>query len=159
MSQHETRQANGQQEGPALTLTPDVSECLEFLGNWNQSLFGFYVGRVQQYWKLPFEIQPASSPEEYFQMHERFLHKMVADYAEQAEKLMEIANKELSGSRDPSEPEYAAHLLKAQQDAAKIIDQAKAQAEHILAAAEERAGETAAEPERQPMTPKRRRSA
>lgn len=159
MPQQETGQTNGRQENLIPTLRPEVTECMEFLGNWNQSLLGFYVGRLQQYWKVPSEIHPFSSPEEYIQLHERFLTKLVADYTEQAGKLMEIAGSERLVSLDPSESEYAAHLLKAQEDAAKIIDQAKAQAERILSAAEQRADETTAEPEQQPVPPKRRRSA
>lgn len=159
MAQQERRQTDDHQESSVPALTPEATECIEFLGNWNQSLFGFYLGRLQEIWKVPFELHAFSSPEQYIQLHERFLKKMVADYAGQAEKLMEIAHKELQVSQDPAQSEYAAHLLKAQEDAAKIIDQAKAQAEHIVAAAEDRAGEAATKPEQQHKTPRRRKSA
>ena len=157
MSRQERSQSINQQESSTAILKPDASECMDLLASWHQSLLGFYFGRVQQYWNLPFAIQPFSPQQEYIELYERFMEKMVADYAEQAEKLVEIANGDLQFSHDPSE--YAAHLLKAQEDAGKIIDQAKAQAEHIIAAAEARADQTAAEPEPQAVTPRRRKSA
>ena len=156
MPRQDRKQFNEQQENWTPTLTPEMTECMEFLGAWNQSLLGFYIGRLQQYWKLPFEVHPFSTSEEYIQLHERFLKKMITDYAEHAEELMAIAGREQQVSRDPIEPGYEHHLLKAQEDAAKIIEQAKAQAERIIASAEDRAGLSAQKAETQTETAKRR---
>lgn len=160
MSQHDTRQIKGHQEDPNPCIRPDMTECMDMLSNWNLSLYGFYFERLQQWWQIPFEVPALRSADDYVELHERFLDKMVGDYAEQAENLSEIVRSEFQLSRDPVESDYEARLLKAQKDAAQIIDQAKAQAEHIMAEAEARAGQTVVEPEpRAAASPKRRKSA
>ncbi|NNE21272.1 MAG: hypothetical protein HKN11_01550 [Rhizobiales bacterium] len=160
MSQHDTRQTKGHQEDPNTCMKPDVSECMDMLSNWNLSLYGFYFERLQEWWKTSLEVPALRSADDYVELHEQFLDKMVGDYAEQAENLSEIVRSEFQSSRNPDDSNYEEHLLKAQQDAAQIIDQAKAQAEHIIAEAEARAGQTVVEPETQAAAlPKRRKSA
>ena len=160
MSQHNTRQTNGHEEDSTSCMKPDVTECMDMLSNWNLSLYGFYFERLQEWWKIPFEIPALRSADNYVELHERFLDKMVGDYAEQAENLSDIVRSEFQLSRDPAESDYETGLLKAQQDAAQIIDQAKAQAEHIIAEAQARADKTDVESETKAAAlPKRRKSA
>ena len=159
MPQNKSAQTNAQQDTWEPTLKPEVTECIEFLGNWNMSLLEFYVGRIQQYYRAPFEVPPFSSPDDHLRFQERFLTKMVADYAEQADKLVALVHREQQATCDPSQPSYEARLLQAQDDAAEIIALAKAQAERIIASAEERAGQTANETSEKAATVKRRKSA
>ena len=159
MSQKESTQTDAQQENWVPTLKPEVTECIEFLGNWNMSLLEFYVRRVQQYCRAPFEVHPFSSPDDHLRFQERFLTKMVADYAEQVDKMVALVRREQQATCDPSQPSYEARLLQAQDDAAEIIALAKAQAERIVASAEERAGQTANETGEKATTVKRRKSA
>jgi len=141
-------------------MKPDVTECMDMLSNWNLSLYGFYFERLQEWWRIPFEVPALRSADDYVELHERFLDKMVGDYAEQAENLSDIVRSEFQLSHDPVESDYETGLLKAQQDAAQIIDQAKAQAEHIIAEAEARADKTDVEPETKAAAlPKRRKTA
>jgi regulator of protease activity HflC (stomatin/prohibitin superfamily) len=130
---------------------------MDMLSNWNLSLYGFYFERLQEWWKIPLEVPALRSADDYVELHEQFLDKMVGDYAEQAENLLEIVRSEFQLSRDTEGSDYETRLLKAQQDAARIIDQAKAQAEHIIAEAEARAGQTVVEPETHAATPRKRR--
>jgi len=147
---------------PKSEIIPDVYECAEFLADWNQSLLTFYLGRIQQYMKIPFDIHGHTSADEYVHSHEQFLGRMIEDYVDQSEKLLKIVRNDNQETDDASRSGYEASILKAQDDAAKIIDQAKVQAERIIAAAGDQVEKTASKPAPEPQAakpPARRKSA
>jgi len=154
MTQRKTRKTKDLHETPTSEIAPDVYECTEFLADWNQSLLTFYLGRVQQYMKIPFEIHDPTSPEDYVNSHERFLGKMIEDYANQSENFLKIVRNNNPEKKDHSQSGYEPSLLKAQEDAAKIIDQAKVQAERIIAAANAQAEQIVQEPVHKPQEAK-----
>ncbi len=125
---------------------------LEMLSAWNLEVGRFYLRRYQQYWKLPTRMQSLLTQNDFKEVQSEFFADLAADYRGQAAKLAEIAGAHGAAhgqataptSAETAEREYAASLLQAQEDAAAIIDQAKAQAEKILASAHKRA--QAAEP-------------
>jgi hypothetical protein len=110
------------------------------LANWNTSLADFYVRRLQKYWQYPLDLADMRSLEEVAQSLIEFERELLADYADQADELQRIVGGERKAHAAPSQP-YEARILKAQKDAALIIDQAKAQAERILASARSQAAE------------------
>ncbi len=122
---------------PCLKL--DAVECMEVLSKWNLSMLNFYVDRAQAYWRLPSELPALLTPDDCIAAHERFLATMVADYAAQADRLKQLMPDGAAQLAEAGGSSYAQSLLKAQSDAAQIIDQAKHQAERILADAEKRA--------------------
>lgn len=143
MAADETRQ-------PTETETDtEVVPGLRFLIRWNAELTAFYAYRYQQYWALPLRLLSCSTPGDVQTLQGEFVRQLIADYRDEAARLSKIAGEPEQQSGRPMEPDYAARLQKAQQDAAFIIDQAKAQAERILASAEERASQAGELPKRQ----------
>jgi hypothetical protein len=122
---------------PCLKL--DAIECMEVLTNWNLSMLNFYMNRAQAYWALPTELPALLTPDDCVDAQEQFLATMVADYAAQAERLRQIVPEGVAQPDESCGTGYEQGLLKAQADAAKIIDQAKRQAARIMADAEKRA--------------------
>lgn len=159
MTQNKAGNTQNQHHTPVPEIIPDVYECSELLADWNQSLLTFYLGRVQQYMKIPFDIHDPTSPEEYVRAHERFLVGIIDDYTKQAEKFLEITRNDNRESEDHPQSGYEASILQAQEDAAKIIDQAKVQAERILDAAITQAEQIVPKTEQRQPKPARRKSA
>ncbi|MEX0853742.1 MAG: hypothetical protein WD036_10750 [Bauldia sp.] len=108
------------------------------LAGWNQSLAEFYLRRFQKYWQYPLQLAEMRSLEDVAQSLVAFEAQLLADYADQAEALQRLARSE-SGRATGRTGHYESRLLKAQHDAALIIEQAKAQAERIIASARSRA--------------------
>ena len=113
----------------------------ELLASWNYCLANFYARRLQKYWKYPFELAGMRSLEEVARSLIRFETELLSDYADQANELQRIALGKRRRARSAPGQQYEAGLLKAQKDAALIIEQAKAQAERIVSSAKSRAGE------------------
>jgi len=112
------------------------------LADWNASLADFYARRAQKYWQYPFALAEMKSLADVAHSLAEFERELLADYADQADELRRIAR---SGGKAHHAPaSYEAHILEAQNDAAQIIEEAKAQAEHIVAAARARMGEAEA---------------
>ena len=65
-----------------------------------------------------------------------FFGQLITDYGDSARRLNQIARSELDGVTGDEATEYSATILKAQEDAAKILKLAKDQAAHIIANAE-----------------------
>ncbi len=117
----------------------DAAECMEVLGSWHLSMMSFCMKRAQAYWALPGIAPELLTANDWMAAHERFLKTTVTDYAEQADTLRRLMPRDPTGADGDSQPGYEQGLLKAQADAAQIIDQAKRQAERIVADAEKRA--------------------
>ena len=109
---------------------PDVPSIAAFLFGWNMELAQFYCRRYQQYWTSPVRFLACQSVEELRVAQAEFLQQLMADYRENAVRLSQIANGSTSAAN--LDTAYEAKLLKAQKDAAAIIEQAQAQARRIL---------------------------
>lgn len=109
---------------------PDVPSVTAFLFGWNMEMAQFYFRRYQQYWTSPAKFLACQSVEELRAVQAEFLQQLMADYRENAVRLSQIANG--STSTADFDTAYEARLLKAQEDAAAIIEQARAQARRIL---------------------------
>lgn len=128
----------------------------ELLANWNYSLADFYARRLQKYWQYPFGLAEMHSLEEVAYSLIEFETELLADYADQADELKRIANGKRRKACGAPGQQYEASLLKAQEDAALIIEQAKAQAERIISSAQLRAEQMASEKEATPSAVRKR---
>jgi hypothetical protein len=121
------------------------------LADWNASLADFYMRRWQRYWQYPLALAELRSLTEVAESLVEFEKELMADYADQADEFQRIVRGEHRGTGETPVRQYEALLLKAQNDAAEIIEQAKAQAEHIMASAqsgvEQMAGRSAGGPQ------------
>lgn len=124
---------------PAQAGDPSASDAswLQLLARWNMEIMFLYGKRMQEYFVLPARVMQCTSPDELAKAQDQFSETLLTDYRVAAEKLARaIGANEASGHQ-----EYAARLLKAQEDARDIIDQAKAQAQRIIEDAEKRSAE------------------
>jgi hypothetical protein len=127
---------------------PDVPTAAAFLFGWNMEMAQFYFRRYQQYCTSPVSFMACRSVEELRVRHAEFLQQMMSDYRENAHRLSMIA-----GWANPNaslDSEYASKLIKAQEDAAAIIEQAKVKANRILESANK---QTSSNEENQETTP------
>ncbi len=115
----------------------DPAQVLGKLYGWNVELMSFYMHRCQQYWTLPVRWQACTSVEKFTDLQMDFLRELADDYQDAAAKLSEIARE--MGGETAEAADYSRLLIKAQEDAAQIIEQAKGQAERIVASAHSRA--------------------
>lgn len=125
---------DAEKHAKATASQPAVADD-QMLMRWNSELVSLYSKRMQEYWALPLQMMTCASPDDVADVQERFMRKLREDYGAAAAGLAELATRGLSV--EPQE-NYAATLLKAQEDARAIIDQARAQAARIMAEAEER---------------------
>ncbi len=130
MSNSEPQKKPEATHSQASVPAPDVPSVTAFLFGWNMELAQFYFRRYQQYWTSPVRFLACQSVEELRAAQAEFLQQLMADYRENAVRLSQIANG--SNSTTHLDTAYEARLLKAQQDAAAIIEQAQAQARRIL---------------------------
>ncbi len=116
-----------------------AASWLQMLGRWNMEITSLYGKRMQEYFLLPLRVMQSTSPDDLAKAQDRFSETLLSDYRAAAEKLARAvaADTGKSGGHE----EYAARLLKAQEDARDIIDQAKAQAQRIIEDAEKRSAE------------------
>jgi len=120
-------------------VTTESRAWYGMLGQWNMEIAALYGKRLQEWSAMPLRLAQCQSMDDLLEQQEEFSKQLMADYRAAAAKL--------SGAFGDTagEPEqYAATLLKAQQDAASILDQAKAQARQIVEAAESRSKDAAA---------------
>jgi len=114
----------------------EVPAAMALLFGWNMELSRFYLRRYQQYCALPTSFLSCLSLEDLRTRQAEFLKQLMDEYRIGSRRLSNIANAdEADGNLNA---DYAATLLKAQEDAAAIIDQAKVQAKRILDSAEKR---------------------
>jgi len=137
-----TARAGGQapQSTPQSKTTGSGSP-IGFLTQWNAEITRFYAHRYQQYWTIPLRLQSCRTVDDFQALQSEFQLELFEDYRGAASKLSKIAGVDAGQSDKNLETAYAESLLSAQRDAAEIIDQAKAQAERILASAHDRAAQ------------------
>lgn len=131
------RQTKPREEVPAEAAGEQaLSGGAALLADWNASLVDFYVRRWQKYWQYPATLAELRSLTEVADSLVEFEKQLLADYADQADEFQRIVRGEHRGTGETPVRQYEALLLKAQSDAAEIIQQAKSQAERIMASAQ-----------------------
>ena len=120
-------------------INNDGAATMAFLSEWNEEIVQFYVNRYQQYWSLPMQLQSCSSLDDLRALQQDFQATLFEEYRDEAARLSRVVNAACKSLAPEQQSDYETALLKAQQDAAAIIEQAKVQAEQILAAARQQA--------------------
>ena len=123
---------------PGQAGDPSASDAswLQLLARWNMEIMFLYGKRMQEYSVLPLRVMQCTSPDDLAKAQGQFSETLLTDYRAAADKLARAI-----GATGKGHEEYAARLLKAQEDARDIIDQAKAQAKRIVEDAEKRSTE------------------
>lgn len=147
MSEHETMKAGETQPLSTATAGADAAPSIAFLFEWNAEITRFYLSRFQKYGLLPWSLQSCRTPDDFSALQAEFQRQLAEDYEEEAARLSRIVGASEHSAGATQDSDYAAGLLKAQEDAAAIIEQAKAQAESIVAEARDGAMEHAGTPE------------
>jgi vacuolar-type H+-ATPase subunit H len=116
---------------------------------WQQEFLSFFGKRMTSYVELSGQIPQCRNPGDWLALQTRFLQQMLTDYRAEAEwvtRQFSRSEKPIQKQIDQAFNSYEETLLKAQKDAAKIIDMAKDQAERIVESAQShpvrKAGET-----------------
>jgi hypothetical protein len=123
------------------TLMASSKSVLEAATKWQQELLRFFSKRANGYVELTSQLSQCKTPSDFLNLQTNFVRQMLADYRSETEW---IANQFLNAQKpvqqqiDHTFETYEETILKAQQDAAKIIDMAKDQASRILEDAEAR---------------------
>jgi len=125
---------------------------------WNEELLRFYGLRMKRYLELSSRLWECKSAGDIVKVQTGFLQTMLADYRSETDlvcsQFLPAQKPGAGGQRGESPQSYEAAILKAQEDAGKIIGLAKDQAARIL---EEAAVRTS--PKTAARSPKRQRSA
>jgi hypothetical protein len=116
---------------------------------WQQEVLSFFGRRIASYVELSGQMPQCRNPADWLALQTGFLQQLLADYRAEAEwvtnqfsRLERPVQKEINQAFNS----YEETLLKAQRDAAKIIDMAKDQAQRIVENAQgpaRKIGETA----------------
>ena len=141
---------------PDKTAESALSGGAELVAKWTYSLADFCTRRLQKHWQYPFELAEMRSLEEVAKSLTEFETELLADYADAADELQRIASGNRPKTLSAPGQNYEASLLKAQRDAALIIEQAKAQAERILNSAQSRAEQLTHDGQTAPSAPRKR---
>ena len=117
---------------------PAAMPWFNMLGHWNVEIASLYGRRLQEWSTIPLRLMNCWSMDDLLDEHEQFSQRLMSDYRTAAGKLAHSLDSAAAVSKvDPAEL-YAATLLKAQEDAARILDQAKSQARQIIESVEAR---------------------
>lgn len=158
----ETQRAADKQRSPSQTRTAARSNgaMLDMAAKWNEELLRFYGLRMKRYLELSGQLWECKSANDIFKLQTSFLKTMVADYRSETDlmcgQLLNAQKQTVRSNGGKSVQSYEAAILRAQQDAAKILDLAKDQAARIVEEASERASLKAPPPARRE---KRRKAA
>jgi len=120
-------------------LSAPDAPWLQLLARWNMEIMFLYGKRMQEYVVLPLRVMQCTSPDDLAKAQNLFSETLLTDYRAAAEKLARAVG--VDTGKTGGHEEYAARLLKAQEDARDILDQAKAQAQRIIEDAEKRNAE------------------
>ncbi len=108
-----------------------VENCFSVLSQWNTELAALYGKRLQELFAIPFNLMLCSSADDLDDLQEDYSRALQRDYRETWDRLGLVF---CAGDTTRTET-YAASILKAQEDAAKILELAREQAELIVARA------------------------
>ncbi len=128
--------------GSFFDSTPYTSLC----SDWWSELTMLHLSRLGRYATLPADLMRCRSADDLEDVQDAFFGQLVSDYGNSAKRLNQIARSGLEDVTGDDATEYSATLLKAQEDAAKILKLAKDQAAHIIANAEKVASAELADP-------------
>ena len=121
--------------------TTPATSWFQAMGRWNIEIAGL-CGKRMQYWTtFPMRLMQCKSSDDLSNVQTEFSQTLLTDYRAAAEKLVLAINRSPDNRRIDRDQEYASTLLKAQEDARNIIDQARAQAKRIVEEAQSRTGE------------------
>ena len=113
------------------------------LPKWQQEIVSFYTRRLESYSKVHEQLAECEKPQDVFELQSQFFTKLLSDYKSEAavisELLFDMSRPVVEKTQDSPEAGYEETILKAQEDAEKILNLAKDQAEMIVEAAEARA--------------------
>jgi hypothetical protein len=133
-----------QHTDPRLTIETFMASSkgvLEAATKWQEELLRFVGKRMNGYVELARDLQECRSPTDVLNLQTGFVRQMLSDYRAEAEWITRQflqAEKPAQRQIDRAFGSYEETILKAQRDAAKIIELAKDQAARILENAEAR---------------------
>ncbi len=107
-----------------------ASSWLQMLSRWNMEIASLYGKRMQECCAFPLSLMLCTSPDDVTDAQEKFSGTLLADYRDAAEKLTRAIG--ANASKVEANEAYAAALLKGQEDARNILDQARAHAKRIV---------------------------
>ena len=128
----------------------DLPSSIAMLFGWNMEMAQFYFRRYQQYCTSPISFAACKTLDDVQHQQAEFLNCLMADYRENATRLSMIAH--IDQPVKSADAAYSEKLLQAQEDAAAIIEQAKAQADRILRSAQAVLDRSDAKPQEQVVT-------
>jgi hypothetical protein len=102
---------------------------------WQQELLSFFGRRMASYVELSGQMPQCRNPGDWLAVQTRFLQQLLSDYRAEAEwmtRQFSHPERPVQKQIDHAFNSYEETLLKAQRDAAKIIDMAKDQAHRIV---------------------------
>lgn len=125
-----------------------ATSWLQVAGRWNMEVTSLYAKRMQYWYTMPMRLMQCRSPGDLTEAQDEFSQTLLADYRTAAEKLAMAMNAGVGENSEVSGEGYASALLKAQEDAGKILDQARAQAKRIVEEAQAKSKELQAKDEK-----------
>lgn len=130
-----TSSSKGSAKADQTTRTSDApasaASWLQMLSQWNLEIVSLYGKRMRECSMFPLSMMLCTSPDDVADAQEKFSETLLADYRAAAEKLTRAIGAGRVRGNESNEA-YAAVLLKAQEDARNILDQARAHAKRII---------------------------
>lgn len=133
---------------PIDTLMASSKGVLEAATKWQEEFLRFFGQRMNGYVEFTSQLRKCRSPADLLNLQTSFVRQMLSDYRTEAEWITSQilnAQKPAQQQLEQAFDSYEETILKAQQDAAKIIDLAKDQAARIVENAEDHPSRRAAE--------------
>lgn len=125
-------------DSPAGGGPTSAASWVQAMGRWNIEIASL-CGKRMQYWStFPMRLMQCSSSDELSHVQDEFAQTLLTDYRAAVEKLVLAINGNANSGQSDANQDYATTLLKAQEDAGNIIDQARAQAKRIVEEAQSR---------------------
>jgi hypothetical protein len=140
------RQSNTQL--PFETLMAGSRGVLEAATKWQEELMRFFGKRLSSYFEAASQLPQCRNPSDLLMLQTGFVRQMLSDYQAEAEWIggqILQAEKPVQRQIDHAFESYEESILKAQRDAARIIDLAKDQAARIVDSAEAQSSRKTAE--------------
>ena len=109
---------------------------VDVLFDWHREVINFYGHRFEQYAELPARISNCQSPRTLHELQSQFFDTMFSDYRDKATELFGLTQQLTGQTLQQDDRHYEKTILKAQDDAKKLLRQAKENAERIIQDAE-----------------------
>ena len=131
-------------DSPTGVVPTSATSWIQAMGRWNIEIASL-CGKRMQYWStFPMRLIQCSSSDDLNNVQDEFSQTLLTDYRAAAEKLVLAISSNANSGQIERNQEYATTLLKAQEDAGNIINQARAQAKRIVEEAQSRVDEARA---------------